>query len=148
VLNKAEDTLAVALGSNPNQPRLRSLQARIETTRGLVDAGAGKADLALAAARQAIAIAKKLAQEDPSYSYDLACARALQTRLDPAASGPPTDAVKDLCRAVEAGFDNVYKLETDERLAPIRAREDFRALMRLVSEKTTTPAGPGDAPGR
>ena len=68
------------------------------------------------AAKRAVAIAEPLAVEDSSYAYDLACALALQSRLDPAAPGPPAAAVAALRKAVETGFDNAYKLEADELL--------------------------------
>jgi tetratricopeptide (TPR) repeat protein len=139
-LDKAEASLTVALGATPDQPRLRSLRARIERARGFALAGAGKVDQAAAAASRAVDVAESLAREEPSYNYDLACARALQARLNPAAPGPPADAVKALRAVIQEGFDNAYKLEHDDRLAPLRSREDFQALVRLVKEKTATPA--------
>jgi hypothetical protein len=125
---------------------LRSLRARIETARGFALAGAGQVAQAATAANRAIDVAEPLAREDPSYKYDLACARALQARLDPNASGPPADAIAALRAAIEGGFDNAYKLETDERLAPLRPREDFRALIRLVKDKAITTGDQGVAP--
>jgi tetratricopeptide (TPR) repeat protein len=100
-LNRAEATLAVALGATPNQPRLRSLRARIEAARGFALAGTGQVAQATTAANRAVDVAEPLAREDPSYKYDLACARALQARLDPTAIGPPADAVAALRAAIE-----------------------------------------------
>jgi hypothetical protein len=128
-LESAEGTLDVVLRATPEQPRLRSLKATIAMMRGFALAGAGRAADAAAAADLAVAIEKKLAKEDPSYSYDLACALALKARLDPAAPGLPSAAVAALRKAVEHGFDNVYKLSHDERLEPIRRREDFQSLV-------------------
>ncbi len=138
-LLNADRTLDAALRAAPDQPRLRSLKATIEIMRGSTLVSAGDASAAAAAARLAVAIAAKLAAEDPSYSYDLACALALQARLDPAAPGPPSAAVAALRKAVEAGFDNVYKLETAEHLAPFRSRDDFRELIRLARQKLAAP---------
>ena len=139
ILHSADSTLDVVLRVTPEQPRLRSLKATIELMRGSALAGAGKGREAAVAAERAIAIEEKLAAEDPSYSYDLACALALQARLNPSSPGPPSAAVAALRKAVEAGFDNAYKLGTDEHLAPIRARDDFRELVRLAKQNAVTP---------
>ncbi len=135
-LRNADNILDVVLRARPEQPRLRNLKATIEMMRGSALAGAGRAREAAAAAERALAIEEKLAVEDPSYSYDLACALALQARLDPASPGPPAAAVAALRKAVEAGFDNAYKLGTDEHLAPLRARDDFRELIRLARQNS------------
>jgi serine/threonine-protein kinase len=145
VLNKADATLAVALGATPNQLRLRSLRARIETARGFALAGAGQVAQATRAANRAVDVAEPLAREDPSYNYDLACAHALQARLDPSAPGPQAAAVKALETAIKDGFDNAYKLQNDDRLAPLRSREDFRAVVRLAEERRATAVGTSEA---
>ena len=105
-----------------------------------------KVRAAAAAADRAVTLAEPLAHDDPAYLFDLACAYALQARLDPAAPRPPADAVKALEAAVKEGFDNAYKLETDERLAPLRSREDYRALIRLVKDRPATSAGTRGVP--
>ncbi len=110
--------------------------------RGSALSGAGKAGDAAAAAERAVAILEKLAAQDPSYSYDLACALALQARLDPTVPGPPSAAVAALKKAVETGFDNVYKLNHDEHLEPIRSRDDFQDVIHLVTKNSVTPGGP------
>jgi len=142
-LLSAESTLDAVLRATPEQPRLRSLKATIEMMRGSALAGAGKAGEAAAVAERAVAIEEKLAVEDPSYSYDLACALALQARLDPTAPGPPSAAVAALRKAVEAGFDNVYKLNHDEHLEPIRSRDDFQDVIHLVTKSSVTPGDSG-----
>jgi hypothetical protein len=124
----------------------RSLAVRLEMMRGDVLRQLGKREEAAAATKQAIKLADPLSHDDPAYLFDLACAHALQARLDPAAPGPPMAAVKALQAAVNQGFDNAYKLEHDDRLAPLRDREDFRALIRLVKEKMAIPTGRA-APG-
>jgi hypothetical protein len=101
-------------------------------------AGAGNAGAAAAAVERAVAILENLASEDPSYSYNLACALALQARLDPAALSPPMAAVAALKKAVEAGFDNVHKLNHDLYLEPIRSRDDFQGLIHLVRKNSAT----------
>ena len=143
-LDQAEAALAPALLANPDRPQWRSFEARIETARGMTLATAGKAGEARAAAERAVAIAAKLAREDSSYNYRLACALALQARLDPSSAGPPAAAVAALRGAVAYGFDNVYKLKNDENLTPIRRREDFQALVHDLEKKSASPAGSGD----
>ncbi len=143
VLFSAESNLDVLLRATPEQPRLRNLKATIEMTRGSAFAGAGKAGEAAAAAERAVGILKKLADEDPSYSYDLACALALQTRLDRTAPGPPSVAVAALRKAVAYGFDNVYKLNHDEHLELIRSRDDFQDVIRLARKNSISPGNPG-----
>jgi tetratricopeptide (TPR) repeat protein len=146
MLDEASAVLGSAQRTSPDLPIIRSLAVRLETMRGAVFWHLGKRQEATAAAERAVAIAEPLAREDPAYLYDLACARALQARLDPSAPGPPRAAVKALQAAIERGFDNAYKLETDGRLAPLRPREDFRALIRLVKDKSVTIGDPSDAP--
>jgi eukaryotic-like serine/threonine-protein kinase len=128
-LQRAESTLDVLLRATPEQPRLRNLKATIDLMRGSALAGSSEAAEAKAAAKRAVVIEEKLAAEDHSYCYDLACALALQARLDPAAPVAPSAAVAALRKAVETGFDNVSKLKNDERLASIRHREEFRTLV-------------------
>ncbi len=147
-LRKAEAALAVVLRANPDRPRWRSLQARIETARGFALAGTDKAGEAKAAAERAVAIAEKLAREDSSYNYDLACALALQTRLEPAKPGPAEVAVVALRKAVEYGFDNAYKLENDDRLVPIRDRPDFKTLVQDARKQSAAPSRSDDVINR
>ena len=112
------ETAASLLASGPQLPgnlRLQAKKARIEIERGMALDRSGKSALARAAAEGAVALARKLAAADTAYLYDLVCALALESRLDPAASGPPRAALAALRKAVDAGFDNVYKLETDPR---------------------------------
>ncbi|MGO9470299.1 MAG: protein kinase domain-containing protein, partial [Isosphaeraceae bacterium] len=138
-LAKAEAALATALQANPDRPRWRNLQARIETARGFTLAATGKPVEAKAAAERAVAVAEKLAREDSSYNYELACALALLARLDPSAPGPPAAAVAALRGAVAYGFDNVYKLSHDEHLEPIRSRADFHDVIHLLMKNSVTP---------
>jgi serine/threonine-protein kinase len=140
-LDEASAILGTAQRTSPDLPVARSLAVRLETMRGDVLWQLGKSKEATAAAERAATIAEPLAGEDPAYLYDLACARALQARLDPSAPGPPRAAVKALQAAIERGFDNAYKLEHDDRLAPLRSREDFQTLIRLVKENQRRPPG-------
>jgi serine/threonine-protein kinase len=134
-LGQASAVLGLGLQSSLHLLRLRSLEVRIETLRSEVLMRLGKIEEASTAARRAIHLADPLARDDPAYLFEAACAHALLARLGPAAPSPPSAAIAALRGAVEAGFDNIYKLENDDRLAPLRTRDDFRALMRLVKEK-------------
>jgi hypothetical protein len=128
-LDRADALIAPGLEITPDHPRLRSRKSRLEVMRGTELLRAGKSNEAKLAATTALAIAEKLAAEDPSYLFDLACALALKARLDPADPAPPAAAVAALRKAIEFGFDNVYKLKNDQHLAPIRPREDFQTLL-------------------
>jgi tetratricopeptide (TPR) repeat protein len=140
-LEKASAVLEPARQRSPELLRLRSLAVRLERMRGDVLKRLGKNQEAATAVEQAVTLAKPLARDDPAYLFDLACAHALQARLDPSASGPPEASIWALRTAVEHGFDNAYKLEHDDRLAPLRPREDFRALIRLMWKKPASFAG-------
>jgi hypothetical protein len=145
-LKTASAVLDPARQRSPRLLLFRALAVRLETLRGEVLRRLNKNEEAVAAAKQAISIAEPLADYDPAYLYDLACAQALQTRLDPSAPGPPEAAVEALETAVKGGFDNAYKLETDDRLAPLRCRQDFRALIGLLKKKTPMPRASSNAP--
>ncbi len=147
-LKSADSSLDVVFRATPERPRLRGLKAKIAMMRGSALAGAGNAIEAAAAAKRAVTILEKLAAEDLSYSYGLACALALQARLDPAAPGPPLTAVAALKKAVEAGFDNLYRLNHDDRFEPIRSRDDFQDVIQLVKNKSVTAGDSGSGPRR
>jgi serine/threonine-protein kinase len=142
LLSKAEAVLEAQLKRSPDSVLFRRLKVRLETLRGDVLRRLGNEAEAQAAAKQAVNAAESLSQEEPAVLFDLACARALETRLKPSAPGPPADAVKALEAAIKHGFDNTYKLESDDRLAPLRARQDFRALIDLLKKKTPMPGSP------
>ncbi len=129
-LDTAASLLAPGLLFAPRNLRLQALKARVETERGTALARSGKAAPAAAAAKQAIAVAHRLVAADTAYLYELVCALALESRLDPAAPGPPKTALAALRQAVDAGFDNAYKIENDEHLAPLRAHNAFRELVK------------------
>jgi tetratricopeptide (TPR) repeat protein len=145
-LKKASDVLDPARQRSPRLLLFRALAVRLETLRGEVLRRLNKNEEAAAAAKQAVTFAEPLARDDPAYIYDLACAHALQAQLDPSAPGLQAAAVKALEAAVKDGFDNAYKLENDARLAPLRARKDFQALIDLLRNKTPTPVGSSNAP--
>jgi tetratricopeptide (TPR) repeat protein len=134
-LEKADDLLRAGLELTPNHHRLGSQKAALETARGTALNRCGNIRGASAAADQAVAVAQKLAAEDPSYLYDLARALALKAGLSAPAPEPAVAAVLALRKAVDFGFDNVYKLKNDEYLQPIRGREDFQGLVRDVEKK-------------
>src|SRR5262249_27111230 len=104
-LDKASEVLNPAMQRSPNLLLFRALVVRLEPLRGEVLRRLNKNEEAGAAAKQAISVAEPLAHDDPAYLYDLACAYALQTRLDPSATGPPATAVEALQASVKAGFD-------------------------------------------
>ncbi len=142
MLETAASLLTPALQTFSDNLRLRALSSRIDTERGTALARAGKTTQALDAARRAVAIAEKLAVADTSYLYDLVCALALESRLDPAAPRPRSSALAALRKALEAGFDNVHKLETDPQLVPFHSLDEFRELTEHL--KRANPANPNE----
>ena len=147
-LNRAAALIKPGLEITPGHPRLRSRKSRLEIMRGTELHRAGKTDEARKAANTAVAVAEKLAAEDPSYSYELACALALRAQLCPGDPGPPAAALKALRKAVEVGFDNIYKLKNDQHLAPIRQREDFQTLLHDTERSASESVARGDKPKR
>jgi len=83
-------------------------------------------------------IAEQLSRQEPCYLYDLACHVALASTLPGNESGSDAAgrAMAALRASGAAGFDNIHKLRTDPRLAPLRGRADFQ---RLVHELETRP---------
>ena len=138
-LNRAAGLIAPGLRITPEHPRLRCLNSGLEMMRGGLLHRAGKTAEASAAAKDAVAIAGKLAGEDSAYLYDLACALALQAGFSPSEPGPAAAALDALRKAVECGFDNVYKLKNDENLAPVRQRKDFQSLVDDTERKSAQP---------
>jgi tetratricopeptide (TPR) repeat protein len=139
-LNEAALVLAPSAPASPAVLVFRGLGVRLETMRGEALRRLGRNKDAAVAVGKALVLAEPLAAEDPAYLFDLACGRALQSRLDPAAPEPPAATVRALQATVQEGFDNAHKLETDNHLEPLRARKDFRALIRAAKEKTATAA--------
>jgi serine/threonine-protein kinase len=145
-LKQASAILDPARQRLPNLLLFRGLTVRLETMRGDVLRRLNQNEAAGAAAKQAISVAEPLAHDDPAYLYDLACAYALRTRLDPASPGPPASAMKVLKAAINEGFDNAYKLEMDDHLAPLRSRRDFRVLSEVLKKKMPMPSPGRNAP--
>jgi hypothetical protein len=89
------------------------------------------------------ALALELCREDdPCHLYDLAGNLALASTLPGAGiPDPATRAVQALRDLAASGFDNPRKLATDERLAPLRDRQDFQDLLsRLHAQAAEKPA--------
>jgi eukaryotic-like serine/threonine-protein kinase len=143
-LNRAAALITPGLDITPGHPRLRSRKSRLEIMRGTQLHRAGKTDEARKAANTAVAIAEKLAAEDPSYLFELVCALALKAQLSPGDPGRPAAALAALRKAVEFGFDNIYKLNNDQHLAPLRRREDFQTLLHDVERSASASVARGD----
>ena len=65
----------------------------------------------MAKAQSTVAWPRNWPRQNKAYFYDLACALALESRLDPTAADIARAALAALRKAVEAGFDNRYELE-------------------------------------
>ena len=75
-----------------------------------------------------------LPDPEPGTLYDLARHLALAMTLPGGkpAGDPGGRAVKVPQKCIAAGFDNVYLLRNDPKLAPLRARNDFRCLVQTL----------------
>ncbi|MFO0960752.1 MAG: hypothetical protein U0800_25500 [Isosphaeraceae bacterium] len=103
----------------------------------------GRADEAVLAVGRAVAIVEPLTESEPCYLDDLARHLALASTLPDSAgiAGAADRAVESIRRWIAEGFDNPYKLEHDERLSPLRDREDFRAMVRELRERIEAEEG-------
>jgi tetratricopeptide (TPR) repeat protein len=138
--NRAEELIAPGLLATPGHTRLCCLKTRLETARGNALYQSGKRDEASAAAKEAVVVAEKLAGAEPTYFYELACALALEARLSAIDAQSAKAGVSALRKAVEFGFDNVYRLKNDEQLGPFRCREDFQMLVQETEKKAAARA--------
>jgi hypothetical protein len=72
-------------------------------------------------------------QPEPCHLFDLARHLALASTLPGAGIPDPANrAVRALRHLAASGFDNPHKLRSDERLAPLRGRQDFQDLLRRL----------------
>jgi hypothetical protein len=145
-LDQAVPLLERATGEQPEDCIFRQTLASVHAERARLLA---KSDAikAVQSARQAVDLIEELAADETAFLFDLACHRALLSSLlgPKGAEAEQRAAVAALQKAVrEAGYDNVYPLRTDPRLAPLRPRTDFRALLRQLEEKRKVGAGGAD----
>jgi tetratricopeptide (TPR) repeat protein len=132
-LERVFNTLEEAVRAHPQNLRLQRHQAAAEALRARILERQGNRGAAREAARQAVALAEKLAAEEVACSYDLACQRALLSSLlgpgDADAERQAAAAVDALRNAVAAGYDNIYALKNDARLAPLRTHSGFQEVL-------------------
>lgn len=147
-LDRAEKMLRPAIQTHPGILRLLGLATRLEATRGEVLRQRGDSQGAAQAAERAVRAAETLTRSEPAYLYDLARARALQAGLEPTANSVALAGIAALHRAIEAGFDNLHKLQTDEHLAALRTRAAFRELVRSLEQRPGPTAGHDGGPNR
>ncbi len=132
---EARDRLAraIALASaQPKAPAYSSHLAEALWRLARLKLDAGDAAGAMADARQAVALLVGLPSRDGGQWFGLACARAT---LSAAAGrdGPVSSAdraMDDLRRAAPMGWRNPALYRYEPALGPLRARDDFRELMR------------------
>jgi hypothetical protein len=82
---------------------------------------------ARSSAQKAVEIVWELAQADPAYNYDLACAVNLRRGVT-SSDADAEEAVAVLRHTIQEGFDNGHLLSTDPRLDGIRSRPEFPVL--------------------
>ena len=80
----------------------------------------------------------KVAPDDPSSIFNLACAEA---RL-----GNADSAIVSLRRSIDLGFRNAKHLADDEDLTSLRAHAEWPALLKLAAEPFETPQQPAVSP--
>jgi len=121
---------------------LRQVLAELLARKGEAVARTGKAMDAGQAIRQAIEIVEDLCKQEPCYLEDLARQLTLASTFPDNASVDHAGdrAIKALHDYIASGFDNPYKLRHDERLAPLRGRADFQAMVRELEAKVKVKA--------
>src|SRR5262249_46579548 len=130
---------AAASGKMPH-PRLKSAMhnLRLQIFRDRRDAPG---------CRQTAERWEKLGRTDAASLYDAACFRAVTAGLladDPPAASAEADRAMDwLRKAVAAGYRNHAQLASDEDLAALRGRADFRALVRSMPAVAPPPRPKG-----
>ncbi len=111
--------------------------AELLARKGEALARTGKGADAGLAIRQAIEIIEDLCKQEPCYLDDLAHHLTLASTF-PCGAGVDhagDRAIKALRDYIASGFDNPYKLRHDERLAALRGRDDFQAMVRELEAK-------------
>ena len=101
-----------------------------------------QSEKAAAPAEHAVAILEKLTSADPSYSYGLACALALQARLHPTPPGPRSAAVaasRRPWRPASTTFTIWNTTNTSIRSVPVRT---YRMLFTLRGKAWSQVAAP------
>ncbi len=139
---EASDRLAQAVALASAQPKAPAYPSRLaEALRRLarLKLDAGDAAGAVADAHRAVALLEGLPSRDGGQWFGLACARATLSaaagRDGPGPSageapGPADGAMDDLRRAAPMGWRNPALYRYEPALGPLRARDDFRELMR------------------
>jgi serine/threonine-protein kinase len=123
-----EKLIAEQRGNNPYSGKYAEALAIRARVQALL-----KDSRALEPARQALKLVQKLAENEPAYLFELGCDRALVSDLIDSNSKEAAEAanaaVAALGQAVQEGYDNLYKLQTDPRLASVRARTEFQMVL-------------------
>jgi hypothetical protein len=97
----------------------------------------GKTEDAAKSIKRSITLCEDIATPEPCYLYDLARYLALASTFHEKAgiADAAERAVKALQQFIASGFDNPYKLRHDDRLALLRDRPDFQAMVRELEAK-------------
>jgi tetratricopeptide (TPR) repeat protein len=144
ILGKAMQILEEITRAQPENFEFQRFLASAFAVRSRLQSQNGDAVAALHSAQKAVSLVEgKLVRGESAYLYDLACHQALCSSLaNHGKSGPAAEVdqsaaagVEALQRAIAAGYEDVYKLKTDEALAPLRARAGFQKLLHDLEAK-------------
>ena len=143
ILEKAVQILEEITQRQPENFEFQHFLASAFAVRSRLQSQNGDAVSALRSAKKAVSLVEGLVRGESAYLYDLACHQALCSSLaNPGKSGPAGEAdrhaaagVEALQRAIAAGYEDIYKLKTDNALAPLRTRADFQKLLQDLEAK-------------
>jgi tetratricopeptide (TPR) repeat protein len=156
---KARPLFERLVSEHPNDIDFRLHLAKSHNNIGRLLKQVGKPAQALSSFQHAIDLYESLLELDPRNSYNLACNVALCIPLIGSNEGPPGSggasrelnkgdllrrqlygdrAIEALRRAARGGFLDPETFQADTDLDPLRARADFKALVKETEEKPAT----------
>ncbi len=136
-------------------PEVRTYPATLAGTYcylGQVLREAGNEPEASDVSRKALALFERIDKEGLATPYDIACIRSLSSDLvrstgkDPAAAERSRrladQAMEALRQAVNGGYRDLAWISIDPDLGPLRSREDYKALIAQIKDKSALPKKP------
>jgi eukaryotic-like serine/threonine-protein kinase len=137
--------------ANPKNVQNLNTLASIHRGIGKALGKQGKTAQALESLREAVVIGEAIAEQNGLFCYDLGCALALCSNLAGQVESGSAEVKRDesrrfadqamaaLQQAVRQGWKDAEGMERDPELAAIRARADFRDLIRSLQPASESP---------